>query len=405
MSILIYVSTGDNKLAAVEVDNDGNLNKVLQVVEPVVDVPEDVPKKGPMGTPSAVTEWISRHPKLPILYALTSFWNEAQAIISTFQVKGDGTLTKLGSISTGGHQAAQGIFSPDASTYAIAHHNGGKLSLFNATKSEQLGAPIMVVEPPVLVPGTRKEPKAGSLDQGLPALHGLSYSPNGKYLVCADPVQNAVFTYAVDGKGLPTTPDNVTSQVVCSTAIEPYAWTQRFLKWIFKSGPRPRRAVIHPSGKYLYVIHEWTNHVQIYAIDEEGQINPTLLNEITCVDPSLRKGCIGCGMTAVAELEASDDALIVSARGFSMCGGRVECSVRMLAYRDGGKNLESIGTLDGVPASVRHFYRTENVLWVGMNSSKTTLVQKYKKEDKAWVLTGEADVGMDVFCVTPKDVS
>ena len=60
---------------------------------------------------------------------------------------------------------------------------------------------------------------------------------------------------------------------------------------------------------------------------------------------------------------------------------------------------------EGVPAAVRHFYRKEDVIWVGINSSNKTLVLKYEKEDgKNWVRKGEADVGMDVFCVAPKNI-
>lgn len=401
---VIYVSTGDNKLAAVEVDSDGNLIKILQNVEPVVDPPENA--KGPMGSPPAVTEWLSRHPKYPLLYALTSFWNDAEATVTTYRIdKESGTLTKLGSTSTGGYQAAHAVFSPDGSTYAIAHHNGGALSLFDVSKSSQLEKPLMVVYPPEIVPGTKKAPEAGKLDQGLPALHGVNYAPNGRYLTCADPVQNAVFTYAVDTKGRPTSPDKPTSQVRCETSKWAFAWIQRFLAWVLKmKSPRPRRAVIHPNGKYLYVIHEWTNFVQIYAIDEGGTIGPKLLCEVSCIDPSMHKGFIGIGMTAVAELEAWDDYLIVSVRGMSALVGRSESSVRLLAYKDGGSGLESVGTLEGIPAAVRHFHRMDDVIWVGINSSKTTLVLTYKKQDDGgWVRKGEADVGMDVFCVVPKD--
>lgn len=407
---VIYVSTGDNKLGAVEVDSDGNLIKILQNVEPVVDpLPPTLPEnaKGPMGSPAAVTEWLSRHPKCPILYALTSFWNEAEAIVTTYRIDHEsGTLTKLGSISTGGYQAAHASFSPDGSTYAIAHHNGGALSLFDVSKPSQLEKPPMVIYPPELVPGTKKAPEAGKLDQGLPALHGVSYAQNGRYLICADPVQNAVFTYAVDAKGLPTSPKVPTSQVICETSKWAYAWIQRLLAWMLKmKSPRPRRAVIHPNGQYLYVIHEWTNYVQIYAIDEGGNIDPRLIGEVSCIDPSLRKGFVGIGMTAVAELEAWNDYLVVSVRGMSALGGRSESSVRLLAYKDGGSGLESAGTLRGIPAAVRHFYRKDDVIWVGINSSKTTLVLKYEKQvDGEWVRKGEADVGMDVFCVVPKDI-
>jgi 6-phosphogluconolactonase (cycloisomerase 2 family) len=406
---VIYVSTGDNKLAAVEVDSDGNLIKILQNVEPVVDpMPPTLPEnaKGPMGSPPAVTEWLSRHPSYSLLYALTSFWNEAEAIVTTYRIDEEsGTLTKLGSTSTGGYQAAHAVFSPDGSTYAIAHHNGGALSLFDATKPDQLEKPLMVVYPPEIVPGTKKAPEAGKLDQGLPALHGVNYAPNGRYLICADPVQNAVFTYAVDAKGRLTS-DEPTSQVVCKTSKWAYAWIQRLLAWALKmKSPRPRRAVVHPNGKYLYIIHEWTNFVQIYAIDDEGNMDPKLLGEVSCVDPSLCKGFVGIGMTAVAELEAYSDYLIVSARGMAALGGRSESSVRLLAYKNGGSDLESVGTLEGIPAAVRHFYRKDDVIWVGINSSKKTLVVKYgKQDDGKWVREGEADVGLDVFCVVPKDV-
>ena len=54
---------------------------------------------------------------------------------------------------------------------------------------------------------------------------------------------------------------------------------------------------------------------------------------------------------------------------------------------------------------MRHFYRKEDVIWVGINSSNKTLVLKYEKEDgKNWVRKGEVDVGMDVFCVAPNDI-
>jgi hypothetical protein len=68
---------------------------------------------------------------------------------------------------------------------------------------------------------------------------------------------------------------------------------------------------------------------------------------------------------------------------------------------DGGKNIKSIGTLKGVTAPVRHFYRKDNVIWVGFNSSKVPLVKKYVKEGDGWTLKGEANVGVDVFCIAP----
>jgi hypothetical protein len=62
---ILYVSTGENKMAAVKVDEKGNLVKIVQTIDPVVEnLPESVPEKGPAGMSSVVTEWVSRHPSV-----------------------------------------------------------------------------------------------------------------------------------------------------------------------------------------------------------------------------------------------------------------------------------------------------------------------------------------------------
>ena len=43
---------------------------------------------------------------------------------------------------------------------------------------EDIGKTRVYMYPPEIVPGTKKAPEAGNLDQGLPALHGVSYAPN-----------------------------------------------------------------------------------------------------------------------------------------------------------------------------------------------------------------------------------
>jgi 6-phosphogluconolactonase (cycloisomerase 2 family) len=335
--------------------------------------------------------------------------NSAHAIVTTYSISistsngDDGTLTKLGSRSTEGFQAAHACFSPDGSTYVIAHHNGGKLVFFDATNPVALAEPVLIIDPPEVVPGTRKDPVPNTFEIGVPSLHGVSYAPNGgKYLLCVDPQQNAVFTYSVNKMGRPTT-NTAISQVECKTEKEKVGVVFGLLSYFLKLGPRPRRAVVHPNGKYMYVVHEATNYIQVYAINEEGTVSPKLLQEISCRAPI--GWWVGLAITNASELQATEDYLIVSVRGMSALGGRCESSVRFFSYKENGAMLENAGTLQGIPAAVRHFYLKDNVLWVGINSSKTPLVLKYvKKEGDLFELTGQANVGMDVFCVTPKEV-
>ena len=60
--MILYVSTSGNKLSAVEVDDDGNLQNILQEIDPVVDpLPDGIvdPQKAMI-----VTEWVCQHPKV-----------------------------------------------------------------------------------------------------------------------------------------------------------------------------------------------------------------------------------------------------------------------------------------------------------------------------------------------------
>jgi hypothetical protein len=66
---------------------------------------------------------------------------------------------------------------------------------------------------------------------------------------------------------------------------------------------------------------------------------------------------------------------------------------------DGGQGLEISQTIE-TPAPVRHFFRQNDTLWIGMNSSSCPLVQKdIKVGDHEWESQGAANVGLVVGCI------
>jgi 6-phosphogluconolactonase (cycloisomerase 2 family) len=168
---------------------------------------------------------------------------------------------------------------------------------------------------------------------------------------------------------------------------------------------RPRRAIVHPNGKYLYVLHEVIGNIQVYPVSETGTMDPVCLQEITAVDPEAYQAWfIGVALSSGSELEAGPDNLYLSIRGMAAPGGRCESGLRLLSYHDDGARLE-LGDMIETPAAVRHFSKVGDTLWVGLNSKTKTLVQKYTKasNDDKFTLKGEANVGFDVMCVVPFD--
>lgn len=399
---IVYVSSSGNKMASAEVDEKGNLVKILQTLDPLVDpMPEGVPEKVSEG--QKATEWIDRHPKFNLLYALTSFWDKAEAVLQTFRVE-NGMLTLLGECKTGGNQAAHATFSPDGSTYVVGHHNSGHVSFFDATKDEAQETPIKVLRPPVLPPRTLLEPSDTRLGIGIPCVHGLCYAPNGRYLVVAEAMQDVVFTYSVDGQGRPTHNEPL-SNVASFSSFSTTGW----LAWLFKTvaglAVRVRRAVVHPNGKYLYLLHEMVNTIAVYNIDPNGVIDPERLHEIqiAMMDPPF---WIGLGFTSASELVATEDGLLVSVRGMKLTSGAYgESGVRLLKYLDNGARLE-LGEWIETASAVRHFALRDDILWIGLQqfSNSIPMVQKYKKAlHGSFELMGEAAVGMDVMCLVVEE--
>jgi len=250
-------------------------------------------------------------------------------------------------------------------------------------------------------PNELVEPKASKIGAGVPSLHGVSYSPNGKYMVVAEAAQDAVFTYAVDERGRPTS-DEPVSHVMSKSQLAVKGWFFSTVKAVVGIGFRVRRAVVHPNGKHLYLLHEALNIVSVYSVDEKGVIDPKCLQELP-VTMSTPRLWIGAAFTIQGELAATEDGLVLSVRGERLGPfGYAESGIRCMNYLEDGAKLE-LGQLLGKPAAVRHFcLQGDAVLWAGLQSltKSAPYVRKYvKQEDGAYRMTGEANVGMDVMCV------
>ncbi|CAB9500086.1 Pfam:Muc_lac_enz [Seminavis robusta] len=363
---LLYLGTDSNKLLVVK---DG---EVIQSIHPVA--------PNPLGLPEGVyngisTEWVSCHPRFPVVYALTSYWNASEACVTTFQIqKPSGKLIRLGeSSSTHGLHAAHATFSPDGNTFVMAHHNDGKLVFFDCSNGAEAlpSKPILVIETPEVNPGRRRITKPKDAFPGLPSLHHVQYSPSQKCLVTVDPSQDYIFTYTVNEQtGLPIS-RNPQSKFKCYSDVPIYGYFQRLItQCVLKCKRRARKTAIHPNGKYIYVLYESLNRIQVYKlVDDLGTIDFKIscCQEVSTLDPAFFKTpwCrpVGIALQLAAELYVTNDGstLLVSNRGdIKVPGSRAESGIRVFSIHQDGQVLQPQGALDNIQGPVRHFLCMED---------------------------------------------
>ena len=419
-----YLGTDSSQVHVVKVSGlDDKNNEELQA-ETIQTVETPNPRNLPSGVYNGVsTEWIARHPKLNLLYVLTSYWNLLEACVTTYEISTeDGTLIKLGERSTEGYQATYATFSADQSVFVIAHHNDGKLVFFDCRDDNALETPLMVLTAPEVVPGTRREVKRNDGFPVLPSLHHIQYSPNGKYLLAVDPSQDCVFTYAIDERGLPKA--KVPTSVFQGSSNYPiYGLFQRLItKYVLKCHQRARRVAIHPNGKYVFVLYESINRIQIYSISETGVIDSkNCWQDISTLDPNLvssKYWPVGITLQLASELYISPDAktLMVSNRGDRKVPlSRAESSIRAFGVQvdnstantqpQGGISLLPRGTLKEISGPVRHFFPLNQgsddwiVAAVYQDRQCLQFYEKQEEETSGYKLRGETNVKANVFCI------
>ena len=92
-------------------------------------------------------------------------------------------------------------------------------------------------------------------------MHGMTISPDGRFLYAVDALTNSMWSYAVD---------HTTGKLYLLGVVD---------------GPtarsNPRHAAVHPNGRYLYVLLEETNELTQYDIDVEGMTGLPVWGNVT----------------------------------------------------------------------------------------------------------------------------
>mmetsp|Transcript_4158 Transcript_4158/g.9385 ORF Transcript_4158/g.9385 Transcript_4158/m.9385 type:complete len:272 (+) Transcript_4158:1052-1867(+) len=210
------------------------------------------------------------------------------------------------------------------------------------------------------------------------------------YLLVSDTSKQArVWTFEVDSLGLPLSSRPVSFRKV-SYITPPSGWLTRILtgSWVVGLADyRIRRCVVHPNGRYVYMLLEFNTVIQVYEIHPvTGRISGDCLQEVSAIDPDYFAGwkkATGAAIHASAELCVTESEVFVSNRGtgvLSKGNNWAESGVRIFSIENDGAKLVPKQYLPcGGP--VRHFVALSSDDCLA-SSSQSSVVRLFAGSDK-----------------------
>jgi 6-phosphogluconolactonase len=233
--------------------------------------------------PLMMATWVLADPVRPILYASTETGGPDRPGIASYRIDpATGALRLVDRMLTGGAGATYLSLDASARTVFVAHWGSGHVS---AMPIDAEGA----VQPAASI--VRDQGSGPGPSQESPRSHATLLDPGGRFLIVAEYGGDRLFVYRFDP---------ATRQL--APADPP------FLQLAAGSGPR--HLVLHPNGRFLYLLEELTSKVAVFGWQaDRGRLTP--LQSLSTVATGY------AGKNAGAEIRLSADGafLYVSNRG------------------------------------------------------------------------------------------
>lgn len=224
--------------------------------------------------------YLALSPNRKFLYAATQSHE-----IKAFSIGEKGKLTYLNSQPANSLNPCHVSIHPSGKLAFLANYTGGSLTVLPIDAAGNVQ------------PATLTEQYSGDGPnkprQDKPHIHCTSTTPNGKFLYATDLGTDKLYNYRVDPASGRVTANP--SQSVFST----------------RPGVGPRHMVVHPSGKFLFVINELDASLTALKIDKQG-----VLSEIQSV-PTVPASFSGQNTAAAIRLHPTGKFLYVSNRGYN----------------------------------------------------------------------------------------
>ncbi len=224
-------------------------------------------------------------PDKKALYAVTGDHK-----INAFKVDKNGRLLFLNNLDSEGLNPCHVSVSPDGKQAYLANYTGGSFTAYRLSGDKSLSGVIYREQYEGKGPHTRRQEKAHA--------HSAVPTPDGRFVLVADLGTDKLMNYQVDKR---------------TGELAPHP-KQPFYTGI--PGAGPRHLVVHPSGKWLYLLNELDATITAASIDSEGVI------QTLAVYKTLPETYTGTDNTSAAiRLHPNGGLLYASNRGYDAVHG------------------------------------------------------------------------------------
>jgi len=260
-----------------------------------------------------------------------------QSTISAFRYDAKtGILTLINQVSSEGNDPCYLIANDHH--VIVANYNGGNIAVFNIEKDGALSTATSVIKHTgkSINPNGRQESAH---------VHQVVFSPDGKYVLATDLGEDNVYIYKYNPKSKTNT---LTFKSVYST----------------KAGSGPRHLSFSPSGKHVYLTHEFTGHIAVLQYNK-GEL--TWIEDIQTVSPNFT------GAIDAADIHVSADGKFL----YQTNRGDVNKITVLGIGKDGRLNLiESIATMGKGPRNFSMDPSGKYVLVAHQNSDQVVIFHR-----------------------------
>jgi len=315
---------------------------------------------GPVGDANA--DWAVPHPYLPILYVATM---APGGVVLAFRIDAaNGSLTKVGEVSTGGTGTGGGGVSflnldRTSNTLFVANFEDGFTAAVPIGADGGLGAPASIAQDTGSGPNPR---------QTGPHPHDVELDPTGRYALIPDFGADRVFGYRFD----PATRALTAGRTAYATA----------------PGSGPRRLAFHPDGTTAYLLSELTADVRTLRWSGDGRLAHRQTLGLSSPDFT--------GTPSASELAVSRDGRFVYA------GNRGENSLVVLAVDPRTRLLEIVQRVDCGGTTPWGFALHPSGRWLLVANEASGSVHVFAVDRRSGALT---DTGTAVQVPNPDSVT
>ncbi len=208
--------------------------------------------------------------------------------INAFSIGSDHHLAFQNAMSSFGENPCHISVHPTGTMVYTANYSGGTFSAYSVAKDGSIDKVIFTDQYRGSGPNTKRQDRSHA--------HYATPTPNGKFVLVTDLGADKIMNYKVSVKKNKLVPN----------PKQPY--------FTSAAGAGPRHLVIHPSGKYLFLLNELTATVTACSLDKDG-----VIKEIASYQTAPQDLSVG-NTSAAIHLHPNGKFVYVSNRGYNAIG-------------------------------------------------------------------------------------